>query len=99
MSDWTEEEIMKAVEKVCASASEDATFHAKAIADPNAAIKDVTGKDVPAGKKIRFVALEGADLAFVIPDPVKDAELSDEDLESVAGGRCKISSVSIGYCR
>ena len=98
MADWTQEEINKAIQAVCAKAAEDADFHAAALKDPKAAIEQVADKEVTAGWTIKFFALEGADLAYVLPDPPKDAELSDSDLESVAGGRCKISSVSVGYC-
>jgi len=99
MSEWSEEEITQAVEKVCKQAAADPKFHAMALSDPHGAIQAVAGKPVPAGKTVRFVALEGADFCFVLPDPQKDGELSDADLESVAGGRCKFSSISVGYCR
>jgi hypothetical protein len=96
MSTWSDEEIKKAIEGVATKAAEDADFHAKAISNPSAAIEEVAGKAVPAGFKVRFLAQEGYDLTLTLPDPIAaDGELSDEDLESVAGGRCSgISSVS-----
>lgn len=98
MAEWTEKEISEVVKKVAKHASEDAKFHALALSNPAEAIKKASGKAVPANVKVKFMALGGADLAFVLPDPATDKELSDKDLESVAGGRCKISSISVGYC-
>jgi hypothetical protein len=99
MAEWTEQEILDAVKKVSGQAAEDSKFHALALSNPAQAIKEATGKVVPDGIKVKFLALGDADFAFVLPNPQKDGELSDSDLESVAGGRCKLSSVSIGYCR
>jgi hypothetical protein len=97
MSEWSQEDVQKAVKKICEKAIADASFYAKAISDPNGAIKDVTGKEVPGTTKIRFVPLEGADLAFVLPTPEScGGELSESDLESVAGGRGAGGSIGIG---
>ncbi|MCB0322488.1 MAG: hypothetical protein KDD69_02910 [Bdellovibrionales bacterium] len=98
-ANWTDEDIKKAVDAICDRASTDASFHALAIKDPAKAVETVTNKQVPAGYTIRFVSNENAYLTVVLPDTRPEGELSDSDLESVAGGRCKITNVSIGYCR
>lgn len=99
MADWTESDVNNVAKQVAQKAAEDAKFHALALSNANEAIKQVSGKSVPSNVKVKFVGLQGADLAFVLPNPAKDGELSDSDLESVAGGRCKLSSISVGYCR
>lgn len=69
--------------KRCAS---DAAFREMALQNPEAALKDVSGKDLPEGFELRLVSNEGADLTIVLPDPTS-GELSDGDLEAVSGGK------------
>ncbi len=97
MADWNESEITEVVKKISARAAEDAKFHALALQNPAAAIQEISGKAVPAGIKIKFCALEGADFAFVLPDPQVDGELSDSELESVAGGLCRNTNTNVLY--
>ena len=85
MSNWTEEEHQTAISALMERCASDANFHQSAMADPAAAIKAVSGKDLPEGFNLRLVANEGADLTLVLPDPVSE-DLSDADLEAVAGG-------------
>jgi len=80
------------VERILKRASTDVAFHALAISNSAAAVKEVSGKQLPEGFKVRFVSNEGADLTLVLPDVVTgDDELSDAELEQVAGGRCAAS--------
>ncbi len=97
MSDWSNEDTTAAIEKLLERAGTDPAFREKALADPAAAIKEVSGKELPSNFKLRLVSNEGADLTLVLPDPASE-ELSDADLEAVSGGRCKFSSISVGYC-
>lgn len=98
MSSWTAEDQAAAAKALMEKSATDAAFRKRALADPAAAIKEVSGKDLPAGFKLRLVSNEGADLTLVLPDPVSE-DLSDADLEAVSGGRCKFSNISVGYCR
>ncbi len=92
---WTMEDQQSAIAAVLKKASSDADFHARALSDPAAAVKEVTGKDLPAGFKLRIVPTTDADLTLVLPDVQADSqELSDAELESVAGGRCAASCLA-----
>lgn len=89
MSNWTIEDQRAAIVAVMEKANVDAAFNVRALADPAAAVKEVTGKDLPAGYTLRFVPNNGADLTLVLPDLQRESEeLSDAQLEQVAGGRC-----------
>ena len=71
--------------KIIAKAWRDPAFKAELIANPAAALK-AEGIDVPAGMAV--TVLENTDKHFhlVLP-PVPTDELSEDDLEAVAGGR------------
>ncbi len=59
---------------------------------PNTAATEVTGKEMPTGYVLKFVENQGADLTVVLPDIIEEsAELSDTELDQVAGGKCGIS--------
>ena len=70
--------------KIIAKAWRDPAFKAELIANPAAALK-AEGIDVPAGMAV--TVLENTDKQFhlVLP-PVPTDELSEDDLEAVAGG-------------
>ena len=93
MSEWTVEEQQKVMAEVVKKAATDAEFRARCFADPSGAIEEVAGKPVPEGHKIQFVDGSGYDVTLVLPGLVEESgELSDEDLEQVAGGgRCAAS--------
>lgn len=89
---WTQDKIDTVLEKVSKRAITDATYRKLALASPKEAIAQFADEPVPANFKIRFVDNAGADMTFVLPDPVKPGnELSDSDLEAVAGGKCGVS--------
>jgi len=71
--------------QLIAKAWSDEGFKAKLLSDPKAAMKEV-GMDVPEGVDIEVVESTQEKVYLVIPaKPV--GELSDEDLDKVAGGR------------
>ena len=74
----------------------DREFRNKLVSDPRAAIAEFSGHDVSASFNVTFVE-NTADATIVLPDPVWQAtELSDEELEAVAGGStpaCAVSAV------
>ena len=74
MNEWTEAEINQVSKQIKEKASKDQDFRAKALADPAWAFEEVGGKKIPEGLKINVV------------QPGEGGELSDSDLEQVAGG-------------
>ncbi|MDD2422003.1 MAG: hypothetical protein PHU78_07680, partial [Heliobacteriaceae bacterium] len=67
MTTWTEAEVNETLAKLFKQASTDAEFRKLCLADPGAAIKQVSGKELPGGLKIKFGENEGADRTFVLP--------------------------------
>jgi RecJ-like exonuclease len=88
MSDWSKESVEEVVEKVCAKAAKDEKFRALCISNIQAAIKEVSGKEVPSNLKINVVDTTGYHMNVTLPPLQKaDGELKDSELESVAGGK------------
>ena len=77
----------KLLEMVMHRSAVDRTFRRQLLADPAAALHTAFGVTLPHGFRIRFVETgPDLDLLVVLPDPVGEDELSDDDLEQVAGG-------------
>lgn len=84
---WTQEKANEKLRVLAKRAQTDLEFRKLALADPAAAIAKIDPTPMPAWFKIRFVDNAGATLTVVLPDPIKaDSELSDAELEQVAGG-------------
>ena len=65
----------------------DDAFRDEFVADPKATIEKYSGQKLPAELKIVALAEDDKTIHFVIPPkPANADELSDEDLEKVAGG-------------
>jgi hypothetical protein len=74
-------------EKIVALAWKDDGFRKAFLADPKAQFEEKLGVKLPASLKITAHAEDADHLYFVIPaKPKGAAELSDADLEKVAGG-------------
>jgi len=87
MSQWTTAEADHILEQVIKRSMEDPEYRALALKDANAAIAQLTPKPLPQGFTVRFVDNAGASRTFVLPDAApSNAELSDAELEQVAGG-------------
>ena len=99
MAQWTQVEVNAAIAKVGAKAATDKAFRQLVLTNPNGAIKQVTGMDVPAGFKLKVIEnAPGVDQTYVLPD-FKSDELSEADLEKVAGGVCgKDMGCSMNVC-
>jgi hypothetical protein len=98
----TSQEAEQAIQLIVKRAQTDSEFRQLCLSDPNAAAKLVTSKDIPEGFVLRFVENQGADLTVVLPDLINEqAELSDTDLDQVAGGKCLAScaaSCAVSSC-
>ena len=87
MSNWTNEEAKNALDTIRKKALTDEVFFELCIKNPKKAVKEVAGKDVPDNFKIKFIENKADEMIVVLPTPVKkNTELSDNELESVAGG-------------
>ncbi len=82
-----------ALDAVLARAGEDVAFRRALLSEPHRAIRDAFGITIPAGFRIRFVEkADDVDALVVLPDLERagdesnDRELSDSELEVVAGG-------------
>jgi hypothetical protein len=77
------------IRAILARSATDLAFRQKLLTDPRAAIAEFAGRpvsDVPESFNLVFVENK-AGATFVLPDPINPAaELSPEELESVAGG-------------
>ncbi|CAH1195504.1 hypothetical protein PAECIP111893_00706 [Paenibacillus plantiphilus] len=84
---WTNEQIQEAAQAVVGKAISDAEFRKLAISDIYAAIKQVTGREVPQEFKINVIDGTGYHANIVLPE-VRGAadELTETELEAVAGG-------------
>ena len=72
----------------------DEAFRAEFLADAKGTIEKYSGQKLPADVKVVALAEDDKTIHFVIPPkPANADELSDEDLEKVAGG---IDAVTIG---
>jgi hypothetical protein len=79
-----QEKIVKILTAIIEKANSDEEFGKLCLNDFPSAFKKATGSDLPAGASFECVQLEGR---IVLKAPTADAdELTDEDLESVAGG-------------
>ena len=95
---WTQEKAQETLLQVQKKAESDAAFREKLKTNPNAAIEEIAGIQVPAGFKINVVDANDADLTIALPKTKSD-ELSDNDLESVAGGKSVTDTlINIASC-
>ena len=89
MSEWTKEEMKKALQSAKVKAMQDPNFRSLCIADAAAAVRDISGKDLPGEVKLKFVENDGVHMTIVLPN-MTDGEMSEEDLDKVAGGTLSI---------
>lgn len=87
MHSWSEEEVKHTLEEVRRLSVVDSGFRQLALTDPAAAVAVVNPHPLPAGYDVKFIDNSGPVKTFLLPDPVNDLmELSDAELEAVAGG-------------
>ena len=73
--------------QLIARATDDAEFRAQLVADPNNAIKQEFGIDVPDNIKIQVHESDGSVLHLALPIG-PNVELDEERLEAIAAGLC-----------
>ena len=79
----------------------DPGYRERLLADPRAAIREETGIELPAGYNVRFAEKpEGVHDLIVLPNPIPEAaEVSEEQLEAVAGGcDCSLTACGCSAC-
>ncbi len=70
--------------QVVARAWSEPDYKARLLSDPKAALEEETGVSLPESLNVRIIEEGSDEVALVLPK--NPAELSEEDLEGVAGG-------------
>jgi len=91
---WTEKKIQEVSKSISEKVIADSAFRQRCKTDINSVIEELSGLQVPNSFKINVVDLDDADLTIALPKSQTD-ELSDSDLESVAGGKSTGETVAI----
>jgi hypothetical protein len=93
MNSWTNEELQNTFAEIARRAAINPEFRALALKDSAAAIAKVNPKPLPQGMTFQFVDNSGTHKIIPLPDPVPgiSEELSETELENVAGGDSSIS--------
>ncbi len=82
---WTEEKINQTMIDIKKKATEDEAFRKLCLDNPNEAINQVSGFDVPEGFKINIIENEpGVDHTIILPP--ESSTFKDEVLDQIAGG-------------
>lgn len=75
----------------------DPDFRAALLADPRAAISGLVGMDIPDVVTVNVHEESLTDIHVVLPSPARaSGEISEDDLELVAGGLCWADSCTSG---
>jgi hypothetical protein len=86
------EEILRGV---LARSATDMEFRQKLVSEPRAAFSEYTGREVPESFNVAFVENQ-ADATIVLPNAIdSEAELSEQELEAVAGGELILVTLAI----
>jgi hypothetical protein len=94
MSQTDQDKATAAHGKIIARAWRDPAFKAKLLADPHTTLKEA-GVAVPEGVTVKVVENTDTHHHLVLP-PKPTGELSDVELDKVAGGVCQLQMVAIG---
>lgn len=89
-TDYSSLEEQEVVNMIIKKATEDEGFRKSLLANPKKAIKDEFDVELPKKLSVKFVEKEkNVDAMYVLPDLIdSDLEISEEELEAVAGGCC-----------
>jgi hypothetical protein len=86
MNEMINPQTKEALKAVLKKASSDEDFRQKCISNPNAAIKEAAGIEVPTGVEIKFVEPGSAIVVTLPPLGSGEAELDEQVLAAVAAG-------------
>lgn len=89
------QEMEKLLEQVKAKAWVDSGFRRVLIAEPKKAIEALIGGELPENVKINILEEQPGAINLVLPAKIEEEELSDDQLDSVAGGFCKWPSCKV----
>ena len=82
---WNDKEAQRLFDELSTKAMTDRALRARLLKDPKPVIEEAAGKKIADDFKIKIVEADAAyDMTFVLP--AMASELSDSDLEKVAGG-------------
>ena len=70
-------------DRIIAKATEDGEFRARLVADPKAAIRDLTGEAIPDGTEVQVHQETAASFHIVLPP---SGRLMEEEMAQVSGG-------------
>jgi hypothetical protein len=73
-------------DQILSRAASDEAFRELLKSDPQSAVKEVTGVDIPSGTKIVVVEDTADEIHLVLPPQGAGSKMSDQELEQVAGG-------------
>lgn len=95
---WSQEKINEIYLKVQKMAVTDEEFRKELLEDSCAAIEKVAGEKLPKGFQVKVIESDPAYAAtFVLPPMISD-ELSEEELDAVAGGSCMLDGCGAEAC-
>ena len=83
------QEAQEQFQTVLTRSATDMEFRSLLLSDSRAALSQHFGREVPASINIVFVENK-ADATVVLPDVISESELSETELETVAGGTIQI---------
>ena len=87
---WTQEKINEVYIKVQHTAVTDEEFRQELLQDPNTAIGKMAGEELPEDFRVKVIENDPQYAATFVLPPMVSEELSDADLDAVAGGFCII---------
>ena len=93
---WTQEKIETTLQSVVEKAQEDAAFREKLKSSPKEALEAEAGEMIPEFIRIAIVDQNDADIVITLPK-VQSDELSDADLEQVAGGKGETKNCNVAF--
>jgi len=93
---WTQEKINKTYREARKLSLTDLTFRAELLSNPRAAIERLSGEALPEEFSLRVIESDPAYSATFILPRITNFELTDDELDNVAGGISPDGSDSCG---